>query len=90
MLIVEVFLGAVLIGSNLDPEDKLIGMWAGVAMFLIVVGIVAMLVWFKPFHLTFDKTAHLIDRGKIIYGTPRKTRRSKPDASPKPTPENEP
>jgi hypothetical protein len=69
LLIVETFLGAVVIGGQLDSEQKMYGLWAGVAMFLWVTLAVFLLVWNKPSNLTYDKQAHLIDRGKIPYGT---------------------
>jgi uncharacterized membrane protein (DUF485 family) len=70
LLIVETFLAAVLIGSNLDPNDKVVGMWAGVGMFVLVVVIVTILVWFKPSHLTYDKSAHL-EVEKLSFGNDR-------------------
>lgn len=69
LLIVETFLGTVLLGADLEKSQKMIGLWAGVGMFVLVVIIVALLVWHKPQNLTFDKTAHLINRGKIPWGT---------------------
>jgi hypothetical protein len=68
LLIVETFLATILIGANFEPLQKLIGMWAGVGMFVLVTLLVFLLVWFKPSNLTFDKHAHLLDRGKIRYG----------------------
>jgi hypothetical protein len=68
LLIVETFLATILIGANFEPFQKLIGMWAGVGMFVLVTVLVFLLVWFKPSNLTFDKHAHLLDRGKIPYG----------------------
>ena len=44
-------------------------MWAGIGMFIIVVSSVTIFVWFKPDNLAFDKEAHLVDRGKIPYGS---------------------
>lgn len=69
LLIVESFIGAVLIGANLQPQDKIIGIWIGVGLFVFVTAAVFILVWFKPENLTFDKEAHLIDRGKTTFGT---------------------
>ena len=69
MLIVEGFLATVLLGAGMDATQKIVGMWAGVGMFVLVLAAVWVLVWFKPEHLTFDKYAHLVDRGKIPYGT---------------------
>ena len=59
LLIVEAFLGTVLIATNLDAAGILQCIWLGVAMFVMVVGIVAVLVWYRPDNLTFDKAAHL-------------------------------
>lgn len=47
--------------------------WLGVGMFLIVVAGVWLLVWARPSNLTFDKYAHLVDRGKITSGTEQQT-----------------
>jgi hypothetical protein len=69
LLIVETFLATVLVGAGLERSDKLAGMWAGIGMFVLVVVAVYTLVWFKPENLTFDKTAHLLDRGKAPWGT---------------------
>ena len=38
-------------------------------MFVMVIGVVTVFVWSKPDNLTFDKDAHLVDRGKIPYGS---------------------
>ena len=65
LLIVETFLATVLVGGNLQLELKVVGMWAGLSMFVLVVIAVFVLVWSKPSHITFDKDAHLIERGKI-------------------------
>ena len=68
LLIVEGFLATVLIGANLDASQKITGMWLGIVLFILVTVAVFALVWCKPENLTFDKEAHLIDRGKA-YGT---------------------
>ncbi|WP_148896786.1 hypothetical protein [Geothermobacter ehrlichii] len=68
LLIVEAFLATVLIGANLDAAQKITGMWLGIGLFIFVTTAVFALVWSKPENLTFDKEAHLIDRGKA-YGT---------------------
>lgn len=65
LLIIEAFLAMVLIFSDLEPDKKYIGMWLGLVLFLIVVGIVAILVWCKPKNLTFGEESHL----KAAYGT---------------------
>ena len=72
LLIVESFLGAVLVGGNLERPDKITGMWLGVGLFVLVVAVVFVLVWFKPENLTFDKDAHLVNKGKAPYGSDRK------------------
>lgn len=59
LLIVESFLAAVLIGAGVPPTDIVHCIYLGVAMFLLVVGTVALLVWFKPHHLTFGRSEHL-------------------------------
>jgi len=69
LLIVESFLAIVLVGADLQNNDKILGMWLGVGLFIMVTIAVFVLVWFKPQNLTFDKAAHLIDRGKAVYGT---------------------
>ena len=38
-------------------------------MFTLVIVLVTLLVWHKPDNLTFDKEAHLADRGKTPYGS---------------------
>jgi hypothetical protein len=48
-------------------------MWAGIGLFVLVTILVSVLVWFKPSNLTFDKHAHLLDRGKVPYGTEKET-----------------
>lgn len=73
LLIVESFLATVVIGGNLEKQDQITGMWLGVGLFFMVTLAVFVLVWFKPQHLTFDKEAHLIDRGKAPFGTDSKT-----------------
>ena len=79
LLIVEGFLGTVLVWASLDPKDKITGMWLGVGMFVLVVVIVAILDWFRPSHLTFDRDAHLLDRGITPWGTDQD--RVKPDTA---------
>lgn len=69
LLIVESFLSSVLVFANLESKDKITGMWIGVCMFIIVVFIVAIIDWFKPSNLTFDRDAHLLDRGIVPWGT---------------------
>lgn len=64
LLIVEAFLATVLIGANLQANEKMLGVWTGVAMFIVVVVMVFMLVWSKPEHFVFDRTA-LLEREKM-------------------------
>jgi hypothetical protein len=59
LLIVEVFLATVLVGGNLEPKDKITGVWLGVGMFVLVVLVVFLLVCFKPQSFVFDRQAHL-------------------------------
>lgn len=68
LLIVEAFLATVLVGAELDANQKITGMWLGVILFFTVTAAVFALVWSKPENLTFDKEAYLIDRGRV-YGT---------------------
>ena len=68
LLIVECFLATVLVGADFEKSDKILGMWMGVGLFVLVTILVFVLVWFKPQNLTFDKSAHLIDRGKAPFG----------------------
>lgn len=69
LLIAETTLAVVLIRSDLDKQEKFYGLLLVVGMFVLVVVIVTLLVWFKAENLTFDRDAHLIDRGKIPYGS---------------------
>jgi len=69
LLIVEGFLATVLLGAELQPAEKMNCVMIGVGLFIFVVAIVGLFVWFKPMHLTFDRDAHLLDRGKLPYGT---------------------
>lgn len=69
LLIVEVFLATVLVNAQLPDASKVTGMWMGVVLFILVTGAVFALVWYKPKHLTFDKEAHLVEGGKISFGS---------------------
>ncbi len=82
LLIVECFLGTVLVGAGLEKGDKIIGMWMGVCLFILVTIAVFILVWFKPRNLTFDKAAHLIDEGKAPFGTNEATVDNRDDLIP--------
>lgn len=68
LLIVEAFLATVLVGAELDNANKILGMWLGVSLFILVIVAVFILVWFKPENLTFDKSAHLMGKGVVRYG----------------------
>jgi heme A synthase len=54
LLIVEAFLGSVLIFSKLTEEHQFYGMFVGVGMFIVVILIVSILVWNKPHNLMYD------------------------------------
>lgn len=69
LLIVEAFLATILIGATLEKVDKTTGMYLGVGLFVFVTLIVSLLVWFKPDNLTFDKEAHLRNKGKPPFGS---------------------
>lgn len=69
LLIIEAFLATVLIAADLESKYKVTGMWLGVGMFVLVTIAVFFLVCFRAENLTFDKEAHLIDRGKAPFGT---------------------
>jgi hypothetical protein len=45
-------------------------------LFLVVIIMVALLVWFKPENLTFDKFAHLVNSGKASFGSNKNTIKS--------------
>ena len=69
LLIVEGFLTTLLVASDLDKGDKRWGMWAGIGLFVLVVGIVSAFVWVKPTNLTFTGHDSLVSMGIITYGT---------------------
>jgi len=69
LLVVEAFLATILVGAELTNDHKIIGMYLGVGLFVMVTFIVSLFVWFKPDHLTFDKEAHLRNKGKPPFGT---------------------
>ena len=68
LLIVESFLAIATVGGGLEPQHQLLALFFGVGMFVLVVGVVALLVWKKPENLTFDKQAHLVRSG-ASFGT---------------------
>lgn len=78
LLIVEGFLGIVLVMSNLDSADKFYGMIVGAALFFLLVLGVWILVWRKPINLTFGEHSHL-EHEKMTgsYGTERKEKTEK-------------
>ncbi len=66
LLIVEGFIGIILIGSSVSGTDNALsggqkfgGMLIGAGLFLLVVGVVTILVWNKPENLTFGEKSHL-------------------------------
>lgn len=64
LLIVEGFLGIILIGSSrkdngLTGNQQFAGIWIGSGLFVLIVLIVTILVWVKPTHLTFTGGEHL-------------------------------
>jgi hypothetical protein len=60
LLIVETFLGSVLIFARMTEENRFWGMILGAAMFGVVLVVVSLLSAFRP---------HLVDRGKVPYGS---------------------
>ena len=69
LLIAETFLGAILLRGELSGNDQLMGLYIGAGLFVLVIAVVAVLVWFKPDHLTYDMEAHLRDKGRPPFGT---------------------
>ena len=69
LLIVESFLAAALIFAEIPTSERMTGVWVGAGMFTLVIVLVTLLVWHKPDNLIFDKEAHLVDRGRIPYGS---------------------
>ena len=68
LLIVEACLTLILTKSNIPKEELFSGLVVGSCLFCLVVIIVAILVYFKPENLTFDKTSHL-KRHEDSFGT---------------------
>lgn len=62
LLIVEGFLGAVMLWAKLDISNKMICIYMGVGLFVILVIVVSILVWYKPTSLTYDREAHLVEK----------------------------
>ncbi len=70
LLIVESFLTAVLVLSDLDQKGKFIGMLIGASLFLIVVVIVAFLVKTCPQNLMFgEKSLFDLEKEKMKKGS---------------------
>jgi len=71
LLIVEGFLGIILIGSNrqggLNGNQQFAGIWIGSGLFVLIVLIVTILVWVKPQHLTFSESSH-IAHDRMTFG----------------------
>ena len=67
LFIVEAFLGAALTYSNLSPEHKWWVVCIGVGLFILLVGVVALLVWCKPTNLVYSEDAHL--KHEKMFGT---------------------
>ena len=65
LVIVEGFLSTVLVFSGLDQGTKTHGVWAIIGLFVLVVGIVTALVWFKPTALVFTGYEALWAWGKF-------------------------
>lgn len=59
LLIVETFLGTVLLASDLPGDSKVNLVYVGVGIFVLVVLVVTALVWVKPESLIFGQYAHL-------------------------------
>ena len=68
LLIVEGFLGIVLVYSGMGYSSKFWGMIIGAALFVIVVAIVSLLVAYKPKNLIFGEESHLKE-DSLIYGS---------------------
>ena len=66
----EVFLGIVLIYSDLSEIHKFYGMLMGAGMFLLVVLVVALFVWRFPKNLIYGEHGYLQD--KKSFGTEEK------------------
>lgn len=87
LLIVESFLGIVLIQGNLEAHVRAQGMWAGVGLYLFLVGMVSLFCWYKPNHLIFTELGILVEMGKATYGTD--VREVPPEEMPKGEPLNQ-
>lgn len=67
LLIVEGFLGIILVGSNLAAYQKFVGMLIGAGLFVLIVVLVTILVWRRPQNLTFSELSHL-EHERALYG----------------------
>ena len=69
LLIVEAMITCILVFSGLEAKYKLICFLTGIGLFVLVLVIVTLMAWFKPHSLTYNGYAHLLDTGKIPWGT---------------------
>jgi len=69
LLIIETLIASCLIFSDLESSQKFTGLIIMVALFFLIIGIVTLFAWKKPHNLTYNGHAHLIDTGKIPWGT---------------------
>jgi len=67
LLIVEGFLGIIVIGSGetLTPNAKLTGMWMAIASFALIVCVVSLMVWKIPENLTL-RGKDWMDKAKML------------------------
>lgn len=72
LLIVETFIGVVAAAGRSSESVLQWGLALGVGMFIYITITVSVIVWKKPHVLTFDRDAHLTDRGHEL-GTERGT-----------------
>ena len=72
LLIVEASLAVILTVSKIPPDQVFDGLIVGATLFCIVVGMVFILVFFKPENITFDKISHL-RRDEVRYSSGKKT-----------------
>lgn len=65
LLIVEGFLGTVIVATDLPLGIKILGIWIGAALFVLVILTVALFAWFKPTNLMYDQYGHLVESGQL-------------------------
>ena len=82
LLIVEGFLGIILVGSNLDAGQKFAGMWLGAGLFVLIVLIVTGLVIWKTESLTFAGKDYL-EKQKMAGDSTNQLTESQLKAEPK-------